>query len=83
MRKIHKSLYNSVDPDEHSEEISAKTPSPPARSPEHSLVSVDERPTCHTRSGRAVIRPARFNDYVMDKKKKEKVIHNRNTLKEM
>ncbi|XP_061128337.1 uncharacterized protein K02A2.6-like [Syngnathus typhle] len=70
LRKIHPSLFKDSHPDEHLDsefqhtQATATVDSPPLepvpRNP--SPVPVDGMPTCYTRSGRAVRRPARYTE---------------------
>ena len=70
LRKIHPSLFIDTDRDEQldSEVQPSQAPvsvdSPPHDLPPHNPppVTTSSTPTCYTRSGRAVRRPARFND---------------------
>ncbi|KAL2102043.1 hypothetical protein ACEWY4_003804 [Coilia grayii] len=64
LQKIHQSLFRDTDP-EHSEDT------PPQRLPadppsQDHPAEADDSSVCHTRSGRAVVRPTRFKDFVME-----------------
>ncbi|CAL9687421.1 unnamed protein product [Knipowitschia caucasica] len=64
LRKIHPSLFKDTSLD--SDDLSSQTSEPaelPVREPQpdHSP-TMDRNPTCYTRSGRAVVRPARYRD---------------------
>ncbi|CAI5681987.1 unnamed protein product [Oreochromis niloticus] len=65
LRKIHPSLFKdtSMDPDDLSAHTQEPVVPPASDTPQHSRpASTDNTPTCYTRSGRAIIRPARYRD---------------------
>lgn len=66
LRKIHPSVWRDTDPDDHSEVMVPQIPRSANPVPGDPPGSTDNDPIRHTRSGRAVKRPAKYRDYVMD-----------------